>query len=84
MVSDHQLLSPLNPSAVGTNDLQTIRMRWISLYSISVLDVVVYWHPFDSAKWGWVCRFLSMDDVVDKNCIVEPKEAAKEDLVKHT
>ncbi|KAM5583370.1 hypothetical protein ABKV19_003326 [Rosa sericea] len=41
-------------------------------------------HPFDSAKWGRVCRFLSMDDVVDKNCIVEPKEAAKEDLVKHT
>ncbi|XP_062016453.1 histone deacetylase 2-like [Rosa rugosa] len=38
-------------------------------------------HPFDSAKWGRICRFLSMDDVVDKNCIVEPKEAAKEDLV---
>ncbi|PRQ30812.1 putative histone deacetylase [Rosa chinensis] len=38
-------------------------------------------HPFDSAKWDRVCRFLSMDDVVDKNCIVEPKEATKEDLV---
>ncbi|PRQ36328.1 hypothetical protein RchiOBHm_Chr4g0390221 [Rosa chinensis] len=35
MVSDHRLLSPLSRSTAGTNDLQTIRARWISLYSTS-------------------------------------------------
>ncbi|KAH0969475.1 hypothetical protein GBA52_028656 [Prunus armeniaca] len=38
-------------------------------------------HPFDSSKWGRICGFLLVDNVVDKNCIVEPLEASKNDLL---
>ncbi|KAL1315425.1 histone deacetylase 2 isoform X4 [Arachis ipaensis] len=38
-------------------------------------------HPFDSSKWGRVCRFLVSFGVLDKKCIVEPLEASKDDLL---
>ncbi|KAM5566007.1 histone deacetylase 2 [Rosa sericea] len=61
-----------------------VPLIYSSTYDIAFLGIEKL-HPFDSAKWGRICRFLSMDDVVDKNWIVEPKEATKEDLlVVHT
>ncbi|CAL0322543.1 unnamed protein product [Lupinus luteus] len=38
-------------------------------------------HPFDSSKWGRICRFLTSFGVLDKKCIVEPLEASKDDLL---
>lgn len=38
-------------------------------------------HPFDSSKWGRICNFLTNEGVLDKNKIVEPLEASKEDLL---
>ncbi|KAK3003940.1 hypothetical protein RJ639_019473 [Escallonia herrerae] len=38
-------------------------------------------HPFDSSKWGRVCRFLILDGVLEKNRIVEPLEATENDLL---
>lgn len=38
-------------------------------------------HPFDSSKWGRICQFLTNEDVLDKNRIVEPLEASKDDLL---
>ncbi|KAJ4824364.1 hypothetical protein Tsubulata_042158 [Turnera subulata] len=53
-------------------------------YDISFLGIEKL-HPFDSSKWGRVCRFLAVDGVLDKNSIVEPLEASKDDLlVVHT
>ncbi|TVU07939.1 hypothetical protein EJB05_41317 [Eragrostis curvula] len=42
-------------------------------------------HPFDSAKWGRICKFLTKEGYLQKNRVVEPLEATKEDLlVVHT
>ncbi|KAL6208011.1 hypothetical protein ACLB2K_018963 [Fragaria x ananassa] len=61
-----------------------VPLIYSSSYDIAFLGIEKL-HPFDSAKWGRICRFLSMDDVLNKNCIVEPKQASKEDLlVVHT
>ncbi|KAK9208219.1 hypothetical protein WN944_000573 [Citrus x changshan-huyou] len=49
-------------------------------YDISFLGIEKL-HPFDSSKWGRICQFLSSDGFLDKNCIVEPLEASKEDLL---
>lgn len=38
-------------------------------------------HPFDSSKWGRICRFLILDGALEKNHIVEPLEASKDDLL---
>ncbi|KAK2987730.1 hypothetical protein RJ640_016828, partial [Escallonia rubra] len=38
-------------------------------------------HPFDSSKWGRVCRFLILDGVLEKNRIVEPLETTENDLL---
>lgn len=38
-------------------------------------------HPFDSAKWGRICKFLIDDGHLNKNCIVEPAEATTDDLL---
>ncbi|KAL8107276.1 histone deacetylase 2 isoform X1 [Apium graveolens] len=38
-------------------------------------------HPFDSAKWGRICKFLIDAGLLNKNCIVEPAEATKDDLL---
>ncbi|XP_022861914.1 histone deacetylase 2-like [Olea europaea var. sylvestris] len=37
-------------------------------------------HPFDSSKWGRICRFLISEGFLDKKNIVEPLEATKDDL----
>ncbi|KAH9799958.1 Histone deacetylase 2 [Citrus sinensis] len=49
-------------------------------YDISFLGIEKL-HPFDSSKWGRICQFLSSEGFLDKNCIVEPLEASKEDLL---
>ncbi|XP_004966046.1 histone deacetylase 2 isoform X1 [Setaria italica] len=42
-------------------------------------------HPFDSAKWGRICRYLTREGHLEKKQVVEPLEACKEDLlVVHT
>ncbi|XP_061374720.1 histone deacetylase 2 isoform X1 [Gastrolobium bilobum] len=38
-------------------------------------------HPFDSSKWGRICRFLVSFGVLDRKCIVEPLEASNDDLL---
>lgn len=38
-------------------------------------------HPFDSSKWRRICGFLISDGALDKKCIVEPREASKDDLL---
>lgn len=45
------------------------------------LECVLCRHPFDSSKWGRICRFLISDGVLEKLCVVEPLEASKEDLL---
>ncbi|XP_044471395.1 histone deacetylase 2-like [Mangifera indica] len=53
-------------------------------YNISFLGLEKL-HPFDSSKWGSICRFLNLSGVLDKTRIVEPIKASKEDLlVVHT
>ncbi|CAN6441745.1 unnamed protein product [Victoria cruziana] len=53
-------------------------------YDISFLGIEKL-HPFDSSKWGRICEFLISEKVLDKNQIVEPVEASKDDLlVVHT
>lgn len=38
-------------------------------------------HPFESAKWGRICRYLTREGYLDKKQMVEPLEACKEDLL---
>lgn len=38
-------------------------------------------HPFDSQKWGRICRFLINEGVLEKNRIIEPLEASEDDLL---
>lgn len=56
--------------------------RWISiLFTESVQSWLVnFRHPFDSSKWGRICRFLISEGFLDKKHIVEPLEATKDDL----
>lgn len=49
-------------------------------YDISFLGIEKL-HPFDSSKWGRICKFLNSFGVLDKNRIVEPLEASKDDLL---
>ncbi|KEH39940.1 histone deacetylase superfamily protein [Medicago truncatula] len=49
-------------------------------YDISFLGIEKL-HPFDSSKWGRICKFLISFGVLDKNRIVEPLEASKDDLL---
>ncbi|CAN6207427.1 unnamed protein product [Urochloa humidicola] len=53
-------------------------------YDISFLGLEKL-HPFDSAKWGRICRYLTREGHLEKKRLVEPLEACKEDLlVVHT
>ncbi|XP_031489298.1 histone deacetylase 2 [Nymphaea colorata] len=53
-------------------------------YDISFLGIEKL-HPFDSSKWGRICEFLISEGILNKNQIVEPVEASKDDLlVVHT
>uniref|UniRef100_M1CXR0 Histone deacetylase n=1 Tax=Solanum tuberosum TaxID=4113 RepID=M1CXR0_SOLTU len=38
-------------------------------------------HPFDSSKWGRICRFLTKEGIMDQKHVVEPVEATKDDLL---
>jgi hypothetical protein len=38
-------------------------------------------HPFDSSKWGRICKYLTKEGYLQKNRVVEPLEATKEDLL---
>ncbi|WVY91656.1 hypothetical protein V8G54_037170 [Vigna mungo] len=49
-------------------------------YDISFLGIEKL-HPFDSSKWGRICRFLVSFGILDKESIVEPLEASKDDLL---
>ncbi|XAR70802.1 Histone deacetylase [Bertholletia excelsa] len=64
--------------------LSKVPLIYSPSYDISFLGIEKL-HPFDSSKWGRICRFLIVDGVLDKKHIVEPLEATKEDLlVVHT
>nr|ASU54223.1 histone deacetylase [Hevea brasiliensis] len=60
--------------------LSKVPLIYSSAYDISFLGIEKL-HPFDSSKWGRVCRFLIVEGVLDKNGIVEPLEASKDDLL---
>ncbi|KAI7725807.1 hypothetical protein M8C21_031764 [Ambrosia artemisiifolia] len=49
-------------------------------YDISFLGIEKL-HPFDSSKWGRICGFLIENGTLEKNRIVEPLEATKDDLL---
>ncbi|PKA63644.1 Histone deacetylase 2 [Apostasia shenzhenica] len=49
-------------------------------YDIAFLGIEKL-HPFDSSKWGRICQFLTKEGALDKNKIVEPLEASKDDLL---
>ncbi|KAI0491940.1 hypothetical protein KFK09_026203 [Dendrobium nobile] len=49
-------------------------------YNIAFLGIEKL-HPFDSSKWGRICQFLTNEGVLDKNRIIEPLEASKDDLL---
>ncbi|KAL1552351.1 histone deacetylase [Salvia divinorum] len=51
-----------------------------SSYDIAFLGMEKL-HPFDSSKWGRICRFLIAEGLLDKRHIVEPLEAKREDLL---
>ncbi|CAH9125440.1 unnamed protein product [Cuscuta epithymum] len=51
-----------------------------SSYDIAFLGLEKL-HPFDSSKWGRICKFLTEDKVLEKKQIVEPLEATKDDLL---
>ncbi|KAM7493409.1 hypothetical protein LguiB_028018 [Lonicera macranthoides] len=57
-----------------------IPLIYSSSYDIAFLGLEKL-HPFDSSKWGRICRFLITDNVLDKKCVVEPLEATKDDLL---
>ncbi|KAK9052825.1 hypothetical protein SSX86_029455 [Deinandra increscens subsp. villosa] len=49
-------------------------------YDISFLGIEKL-HPFDSSKWGRICGFLIANGILEKDRIVEPLEATKDDLL---
>ncbi|KAK6912809.1 Histone deacetylase domain [Dillenia turbinata] len=49
-------------------------------YNIAFLGIEKL-HPFDSSKWGRICCFLVSEGYLEKDCIVEPLEASKDDLL---
>ncbi|XP_043722938.1 histone deacetylase 2 [Telopea speciosissima] len=60
--------------------LTKVPLIYSSSYDIAFLGMEKL-HPFDSSKWGRICRFLIKDGVLEKNQIVEPLEASKDDLL---
>ncbi|XP_021907691.1 histone deacetylase 2 isoform X1 [Carica papaya] len=57
-----------------------VPLIYSSSYDIAFLGIEKL-HPFDSSKWGRVCRFLIGDAVLNKYSVVEPLEATKDDLL---
>ncbi|CAJ2675243.1 histone deacetylase 2-like protein [Trifolium pratense] len=60
--------------------LSKLPLIYSNSYDISFLGIEKL-HPFDSSKWGRICNFLVSFGVLDKNRIVEPLEASKDDLL---
>ncbi|XP_059592120.1 histone deacetylase 2 isoform X2 [Vitis vinifera] len=60
--------------------LTKVPIIYSSSYDIAFLGMEKL-HPFDSSKWGRICRFLILDGALEKNHIVEPLEASKDDLL---
>jgi len=60
--------------------LSKVPLIYSPSYDISFLGIEKL-HPFDSSKWGRICRFLVVDGVLDNKSLVEPREATKEDLL---
>lgn len=60
--------------------LSKVPLIYSPSYDIALLGIEKL-HPFDSSKWGRICRFLVVDGVLDKIRIVEPLEATKDDLL---
>ncbi|KAG8375661.1 hypothetical protein BUALT_Bualt10G0123500 [Buddleja alternifolia] len=63
-------------------DVHTSKVPLIysSSYDIAFIGIEKL-HPFDSSKWGRICRFLITEGLLDKKRIVEPLEAKREDLL---
>ncbi|KAL2543532.1 Histone deacetylase 2 [Forsythia ovata] len=57
-----------------------VPLIYSSSYDIAFMGIEKL-HPFDSSKWGRICRFLIAEGFLDKKCIVEPLEARKDDLL---
>lgn len=84
------------PSAIESETLRIKRILSSKLYfEVSPSKVPVIYsssydiaffgieklHPFDSQKWGRICRFLIKDGVLERNRIIEPLEASEDDLL---
>ncbi|RWR77607.1 histone deacetylase 2 isoform X1 [Cinnamomum micranthum f. kanehirae] len=59
---------------------KVVPLIYSASYDISFLGLEKL-HPFDSLKWGRICRFLITKGILDKNSIVEPIEASQDDLL---
>ncbi|PWA76379.1 histone deacetylase 2 [Artemisia annua] len=87
--------SPSSPDEVRRNRILSSKLYfdvpitkdpiiYSTSYDISFLGIEKL-HPFDSSKWGRICQFLVENGVLDRERIVEPLEATKDDLlVVHT
>ncbi|XP_023635959.1 histone deacetylase 2 [Capsella rubella] len=60
--------------------LSKVSIIYSSAYDISFMGIEKL-HPFDSTKWGRVCKFLVSDGFLEEKSIVEPLEASKTDLL---
>ncbi|XP_057467701.1 histone deacetylase 2 [Actinidia eriantha] len=60
--------------------LSKVPLIYSPSYDIAFLGIEKL-HPFDSSKWGRICRFLIVDGALGKSHIVEPLEATKDDLL---
>lgn len=60
--------------------LSKVPVIYTASYDIAFLGIEKL-HPFDSSKWGRICRFLVSDGALHRSCIVEPLEASKDDLL---
>ncbi|KAL0330711.1 UNVERIFIED_CONTAM: Histone deacetylase 2 [Sesamum angustifolium] len=57
-----------------------VPLIYSSSYDIAFLGIEKM-HPFDSSKWGRICRFLIAEGLLEQKHIVEPLEAKNEDLL---
>lgn len=60
--------------------LSKVPLIYSTTYDISFLGMEKL-HPFDSSKWGRICKFLVKEGVLGWARIVEPLEASKDDLL---
>ncbi|KAG1335409.1 histone deacetylase 2 [Cocos nucifera] len=60
--------------------ISKVPLIYSTSYDIAFLGIEKL-HPFDSSKWGRICKFLIKEGVLDWARIVEPLEASKDDLL---